>query len=309
MIPKAPRRKLGAMLLSDGIISDEQLRDALDIQKETGKPLGQILIEQRYISEEALVKALSEQYQLPFIEPTTYQIDAELVKSFPAEMLYRYQFVPLDRIGKAMIIAIAGIIDESLDEFIREVMNAEPMYFIATYSGVARVLEKVVPLSEEQRKVVKEKIKEDARRISDRISARMGAVKAESTRTKPKLVETVSTSADSAAKPPTKEKPFYKEPEEKAPVPQTLSVSENMSEQKYPPPPPPPVPEPSPPEPTTVINENSKETTEAEPVVETSVAETSDSETIDWQSLFDEVDRRIREEAKRRRDLHRRGLL
>ena len=96
MLPKAPRKRLEAMLVADGILTEEQLKDALDIQKETGKPLGQVLVEQRYLSEEALAKAITEKYQLPFIDPSTYQIEPDLIKSFPVDMLYRYQFVPLD---------------------------------------------------------------------------------------------------------------------------------------------------------------------------------------------------------------------
>ncbi|RKY16498.1 MAG: hypothetical protein DRP63_05300, partial [Planctomycetota bacterium] len=160
------------MLVADGILTEEQLKDALDIQKETGKPLGQVLVEQRYLSEEALAKAITEKYQLPFIDPSTYQIEPDLIKSFPVDMLYRYQFVPLDTMGKVMIVAVAGIIDETLDDFIQNVMGFEPMYFVATVSSVMRTLEKMAPLTEEQRMAVKEKVKEDAGRISRRISSR-----------------------------------------------------------------------------------------------------------------------------------------
>ena len=300
MLPKSPRRRLGAMLIADGVISESQLRDALDIQKETGKPLGQVLIEQRYVSEESLVKALSEQYQLPFIDPSTYQIDEELVKSFPVDMLYRYQFVPLDKIGRVMTVAIAGIIDENLDDFIREVMGCEPMYFIATYSSVMRVLEKVVPLSEEQRMAVKDKIKEDARRISDRISARVGAIKTPSGREKkPKE----KAAGQKAASPPKKvaAEPAPARREAKKEKKRPEKVAEKAPSEPPPPPPPPP-PEPKP-------VEVAEDTGEAEPVLEIGAVEEKSGNSIDWQALFDEVDRRIREEADRRRNLRRKGLL
>ncbi len=105
-----------------------------------------------------------------------HQIDPDLVKSFPADMLHRYQFVPLDRIGKVMTIAVAGTFDERIVEFVKEVLDAEPMFFIATPSDVMTVLQKHVPLTREQEKEIRERVKEDAKKISDRISSRRGRI-------------------------------------------------------------------------------------------------------------------------------------
>jgi len=305
LLPKAPRKRLETMLIAEGILTEEQLKDALDIQKETGKPLGQVLVEQRYLSEEALAKVMSEKYQLPFIDPNTYQIDPELVKSFPVDMLYRYQFVPLDKIGKVMIVAVAGIIDESLDDFIQNVMGFEPMYFVATYSSVMRTLEKMVPLTEEQRMAVKEKIKEDASRISERISSRTSvrvsqpisersADKPQETGKEERVRKTAATAVP--AKSGTKKRVEEQKPPEKK------VVRRSAKKAAVPPPPPPPPPQPAP-------AEAADEAEQAELVVESGSLNKEDIDSIDWQSLFDEVDRRIREEAQKRRDLRRKGLL
>mgnify|MGYP003882458907 CR=1 FL=1 len=302
-MPKALRRRLEAILVADGILTEEQLKDALDIQKETGKPLGQVLVEQRYLSEEALAKTMSEKYQLPFIDPGTYQIDPDLIKSFPVDMLYRYQFVPLDKIGKVMIVAVAGIIDESLDDFIQNVMGFEPMYFIATYSSVMRTLEKMAPLTEEQRRAVKEKIKEDAGKISERISSRTSArisrrisersaAKPPETRKKEEVKETAASAV--SAEPGTKKQVKEQKPSEKK------AVGKSARKAAVPPPPPPPQPAPA---------EVANDAEQAEVAVESGSLNKEDVDSIDWQSLFDEVDRRIREEARKRRDLRRKGLL
>jgi len=291
------------MLIAEGILTEEQLMDALDIQKETGKPLGQVLVEQRYLSEEALAKVMSEKYQLPFIDPNTYQIDPDLIKSFPVDMLYRYQFVPLDKIGKVMIVAVAGIIDESLDDFIQNVMGFEPMYFIATYSSVMRTLEKMAPLTEEQRRAVKEKIKEDAGKISERISSRTSArisrrisersaAKPPETRKKEEVKETAASAV--SAEPGTKKQVKEQKPSEKK------AVGKSARKAAVPPPPPPPQPAPA---------EVANDAEQAEVAVESGSLNKEDVDSIDWQSLFDEVDRRIREEARKRRDLRRKGLL
>jgi len=303
------------MLIADGILTEEQLRDALDIQKETGKPLGQVLVEQRYLPEEALAKAISEQYQLPFIDPTIYQIDPDLVKSFPIDMLYRYQFVPLDKIGKVMVVAVAGTINESLNDFIQNVMGCEPMYFIATYSSVMKTLEKMAPLAEEQRRAVKEKIKEDARKISERISSRIssrisGRISGRAAAVKPQEAEKggkrkaaapAKSAKPSAQKQVKKPKPTEPKPPEKESVAKD-ATKKNALPPTPPPPPPQPPPEPAPAE----VAENAEQ---AEAAAECASLNSENADSIDWQSLFDEVDRRIREEAQKRRDPHRRGLL
>ena len=64
---KAKNMLIGEMLLEEGIITKEQLKDALEEQKRTGTKIGEILIKMRYISKEILWTFLGYQMGVPFI--------------------------------------------------------------------------------------------------------------------------------------------------------------------------------------------------------------------------------------------------
>src|SRR6266511_2374692 len=101
------RRKLfGEILVNEGLVSKEQLEEALELQKSTGDFLGGILLELGYITETDIVKTLSVQYQLPFLRPTLYDLDRRLIQKFRAEFLHLHKILPLDQIGNLLLVVV-----------------------------------------------------------------------------------------------------------------------------------------------------------------------------------------------------------
>lgn len=74
---------IGQILLENGYITKQHLEDALVKQKETGKKLGDMLLELGYVSETQLAQALSQRLKVPFIDLTTTKIEGEAVKKIP----------------------------------------------------------------------------------------------------------------------------------------------------------------------------------------------------------------------------------
>ena len=62
-----PKLRLGDVLVEQQLISAEQLGQALELQRATGKKLGRILIEANLITEEALAHVLARQLRAPFV--------------------------------------------------------------------------------------------------------------------------------------------------------------------------------------------------------------------------------------------------
>ena len=99
--------KLGQMLVSFQVITEEQLKQALALQKREGLRLGSALIKLGYISEKGLLGFLGKQYGLPSIELVKTNIDPAIIKLIPAEMAKKYQIIPVMRIGATLTIASA----------------------------------------------------------------------------------------------------------------------------------------------------------------------------------------------------------
>ena len=99
--------KLGQILITSNIISEEQLKQALNLQKKEGGRLGTNLARLGYITEEKLVSFLSKQFGVPAINLTDYSIDPSVAKLVPLEMARKYLIMPITRVGATLTIAMA----------------------------------------------------------------------------------------------------------------------------------------------------------------------------------------------------------
>lgn len=99
--------KLGQILVNSNIISEEQLKQALNLQKKEGGRLGTNLIKLGFITEENLVTFLSKQYGVPSINLSDHKIDPSVIKLVPYEMARKYLIIPIARVGATLTIAMA----------------------------------------------------------------------------------------------------------------------------------------------------------------------------------------------------------
>ncbi|GMU93981.1 MAG: hypothetical protein AMXMBFR4_30390 [Candidatus Hydrogenedentota bacterium] len=117
----APRQRLGELLVQEGIISHGQLADALKRQQEAGSFIGQILVESNIITQSTLVSFLVKQCKIPYISLLDYVISDELFKLVPKELCEKYRFLPIDKLGKILTLAMVDPLDADALEHVREV--------------------------------------------------------------------------------------------------------------------------------------------------------------------------------------------
>ncbi len=99
--------KLGQLLIASSIISEEQLKQALNLQKKEGGRLGTNLVKLGFITEDKLVSFLSKQYGVPAINLSEYKIDNPVLKLIPADMAKKYLIMPITRVGATLTVAMA----------------------------------------------------------------------------------------------------------------------------------------------------------------------------------------------------------
>jgi adsorption protein B len=137
---KHERKKMGDLLLSWQHINQEQLDHALSQQALTGRRIGQLLIEQGVITEEKLADALAEQSGL-----TRVSIDAQAVKRFfgrfPSGTLQRHHVVPFaERDDGTLQLAVCEALDEAALQEIRLAVAAPVVLFMATEQEINAAL-------------------------------------------------------------------------------------------------------------------------------------------------------------------------
>ncbi|HSB33509.1 MAG TPA: type II secretion system protein GspE, partial [Nitrospirota bacterium] len=98
--------RLGSMLVSSGLITDDQLKKALSVQKTEGGRLGSILVKMGFVQEDKLMTFLSKQYGVPYVDLSKFEINPAVIKHIPAEVAQKYRIMPINRAGATITIAM-----------------------------------------------------------------------------------------------------------------------------------------------------------------------------------------------------------
>jgi hypothetical protein len=134
------RQRLGEILVAAGVLRQEQVQAALAEQQRWGGPLGQILVNKNYITEDALVVALSRQLNIPIADVRGARIPKDVVSLVPFELANDNHVLPFRKEGRMLDLAMAnplnlGITDELR---IRTKLNIRP--FIAGTTAIQNAL-------------------------------------------------------------------------------------------------------------------------------------------------------------------------
>lgn len=148
------KKRIGDMLLEAGIITQEQLEDALEKNKTAHKKIGEMLVDLGYATEEAIGEGLATQLNIPFISLHGMKIEDDIIKLADGKLLRKHLMIPFEyKEGNVNIIrvAMADPMDmRGIDDFsIITNLQVEPV--IATTQDILVTLDKYYGDSEAQR--------------------------------------------------------------------------------------------------------------------------------------------------------------
>ncbi|RLD17057.1 MAG: type II secretion system protein GspE [Caldiserica bacterium] len=147
---------IGNMLVSSGIITEEQLKEALEEQKKTGERLLDILKRLGSIDEETLAKIIAKQWGYPYIDLSTVEIDKETVHLISEEIARRFEVIPFGRTEEGEImVAISDPTNIFAIDFLRNYLNNVKIY-VASKESIIGNIEKYYSME----KTVKEAVME-----------------------------------------------------------------------------------------------------------------------------------------------------
>jgi type IV pilus assembly protein PilB len=98
--------KLGEILVRENLISPQNLREALDYQREHGGRLGYNLVKLGLVSDDMITAVLSRQYGIPSVNLELFQIDESVLRLIPQEVAQKYSVLPLSRVGATLTLAM-----------------------------------------------------------------------------------------------------------------------------------------------------------------------------------------------------------
>ena len=140
--------RIGELLLREKLISQEQLKTAINEQKKSGGRLGYNLTKLGYISEKDLTAFLSRQYGIPTIDLSTQDIDSEVIKLIPEDVAQKYQVIPVSRTGATLVVAMADPSNIFAIDDIKFLTgyNVEPL--VASDAAIRAAIESIYETSE-----------------------------------------------------------------------------------------------------------------------------------------------------------------
>jgi type IV pilus assembly protein PilB len=100
-------RRLGDLLVREGLLDTEQLARALQEQKGSNDKLGGILVKLNFVTEDKLIAFLSRQYGIQSITLSQLDVDPEVLKLVPEQIARKYEVLPIQRQGNQITLAMA----------------------------------------------------------------------------------------------------------------------------------------------------------------------------------------------------------
>ncbi|MCM8811819.1 MAG: Flp pilus assembly complex ATPase component TadA [Candidatus Omnitrophica bacterium] len=135
------------MLVKEKLINESQLREAVNLQKTTGKRLGEALVNLRYVTENQLAEILGRQLGLPFRSFEKGELtpvnDPQLKQILPDELVRKQLLLPLAKTQNTLTIALADPLDLILIDNVRKISGLQVSPVIATKSDLVRAIEEV----------------------------------------------------------------------------------------------------------------------------------------------------------------------
>jgi type IV pilus assembly protein PilB len=135
-------RRLGDLLVAEGLVSDAQLKQALREQKGKTDKLGSILVCLGFITEEQLIGFLSRQYGIPSITLSNLDIDAATLRLVPGPIARKYEVVPVKRIGGSLTLAMADPTNVFALDDVAFMTNLQILPVVAPQAAIHKAIER-----------------------------------------------------------------------------------------------------------------------------------------------------------------------
>lgn len=153
-----PNINITKILIDSEKITEEELNKALAIQRKTGKKLKQVLIEEGFLTEDALLSLISYLFFMPYLDPFKFKVEPEMVNLIPEDTARWYNLFPLYKFEDSLLIAVSEPLDIfTLDNLrlslgceIKQALSREKRILdsITTYYAAAQTLPEILETEE-----------------------------------------------------------------------------------------------------------------------------------------------------------------
>ncbi len=143
------RVPLGAILQEMGVVTFEQVEEALEFQKREGCKIGEALIRLGYATQQQVAQALAKQFRMPYIDLDSIQVPEEIVAVIQPEVAAEHRVIPIQSKERVVTVAISDPLDFETIDNVRFILNKEVECVLATEDAIASALRDYYGIGEE----------------------------------------------------------------------------------------------------------------------------------------------------------------
>ena len=137
-----PRKRIGDILVESGVVTPEQLQEALTRQRKTRERLGRVLVEMRVATERQIAQALADQLGLRFVTLASQRIDPAVIRLVPEGLARKRRVVPVSADGDSLVVAIADPLDVFAIDDVAIAARRSVKAVVALESDIASAIER-----------------------------------------------------------------------------------------------------------------------------------------------------------------------
>jgi type II secretory ATPase GspE/PulE/Tfp pilus assembly ATPase PilB-like protein len=142
VIRKKKSYMLGEELIRNNLVTLEQIDQALEVQKQTGEFIGQILIRFGYISETVLVGTLADQFEVPLVDPEKLSIPRAILERVPPKVAQHYHVFPIKVVQNKLMLVMSEPPEFDLTQELSAVLGTDLQVALAERAKIDEAIRK-----------------------------------------------------------------------------------------------------------------------------------------------------------------------
>lgn len=142
-------KTIGSILLDVELVTQDDIEQALGIQKQTGQRLGEILVGLDVVSDDDIRWALAEQLNLPYVNIRKDQIDIDVATMLPEKLARRYHVIPILRIGDELTVVVDDPLNTTVLKDIETITKLQVKISLGRTSDIMMAIDEIYGRTEE----------------------------------------------------------------------------------------------------------------------------------------------------------------
>lgn len=140
---KNKRRKISDILLKSEIVDQQKISHAREVSKQNNITLERALLKLRYVDEEQMAQAVATQYDLPYVQINSFDLDVSLSRYISAVYAQKHRIAPISKIGNTLTLAMAEPLKNHDIRELEDSIRLKIISAIATEAGIFKALKRL----------------------------------------------------------------------------------------------------------------------------------------------------------------------